>query len=188
MTRPGRYPRSCGSGPSGWCWSTRTSTPGSGWRSPRSPTVWGVVGDAAQVGASGRADAGLRPGLTSDERERLKTLERENRELRRANEILKSAAAFFGRSWTADRRDDRRHRRPQGPLWGRADLPGAADRPVHLPCRPPPTASARAVRDRQLKLRSAGSMPSTSASRAPARCGGSCTAKGSRWPAAPSSD
>ena len=42
------------------------------------------------------ADEGLRPGLTSDERERLKSLERENRELRRANEILKSAAAFFG--------------------------------------------------------------------------------------------
>jgi transposase len=41
-------------------------------------------------------DEGLRPGLTSDERERLKTLERENRELRRANEILQSAAAFFG--------------------------------------------------------------------------------------------
>ena len=36
------------------------------------------------------------PGLTSDERERLKALEREVRELRRANEILKSAAAFFG--------------------------------------------------------------------------------------------
>ena len=41
-------------------------------------------------------DAGLRAGLTSDERERLRALERENRELRRANEILKSAAAFFG--------------------------------------------------------------------------------------------
>jgi transposase len=41
-------------------------------------------------------DGGLRPGLTTDERERLKGLERENRELRRANEILKSAAAFFG--------------------------------------------------------------------------------------------
>ncbi|HEY4728023.1 MAG TPA: IS3 family transposase [Actinomycetes bacterium] len=40
-------------------------------------------------------DEGLRPGLTSDERERLKTLERENRELRRANEILKSAAGFL---------------------------------------------------------------------------------------------
>jgi transposase len=41
-------------------------------------------------------DAGLRPGLTTAERDRLKALERENGELRRANEILKSAAAFFG--------------------------------------------------------------------------------------------
>jgi transposase len=42
-------------------------------------------------------DAGARPGLTSDERNRLRELERENRELRRANEILKTAAAFFAR-------------------------------------------------------------------------------------------
>ena len=41
-------------------------------------------------------DEGLRPGLTTDERTRMKELERENRELKRANEILKSAAAFFG--------------------------------------------------------------------------------------------
>ncbi len=41
-------------------------------------------------------DDGLRPGLTTEERARLKELERENAELRRANEILKSAAAFFG--------------------------------------------------------------------------------------------
>ncbi len=41
-------------------------------------------------------DAGQRPGLTSDERARMKELERENRELRRANEILKAAASFFG--------------------------------------------------------------------------------------------
>ena len=40
-------------------------------------------------------DAGQRPGLTTEEREQLKALERENRELRRANEILKSASAFF---------------------------------------------------------------------------------------------
>ena len=44
----------------------------------------------------GETDDGLRPGLTTNERERLKTLEREVGELRRANEILKSAAAFFG--------------------------------------------------------------------------------------------
>ena len=41
-------------------------------------------------------DEGRRSGLSTDERERLTDLERENRELRRANEILKSAAAFFG--------------------------------------------------------------------------------------------
>ena len=40
-------------------------------------------------------DEGRRPGLSSDERQRLKDLERENRELRRANEILKTASAFF---------------------------------------------------------------------------------------------
>jgi transposase len=43
-------------------------------------------------------DAGRRPGLTTDERQRLKELERENRELRRANEILKLASAFFAKA------------------------------------------------------------------------------------------
>ena len=42
-------------------------------------------------------DDGRRPGLSTEERERLKELERENRELRRANEILKLASAFFAR-------------------------------------------------------------------------------------------
>jgi transposase len=41
-------------------------------------------------------DTGARAGLTTDERARIKQLERENRELRRANEILKAAAQFFG--------------------------------------------------------------------------------------------
>ena len=41
------------------------------------------------------ADAGARPGSTSAEQERIRELERENRELRRANEILKAASAFF---------------------------------------------------------------------------------------------
>jgi transposase len=40
-------------------------------------------------------DRGERAGLTSDERARLAELERENRELRRANEILKTASIFF---------------------------------------------------------------------------------------------
>jgi len=42
-------------------------------------------------------DAGERPGLTTDERARMKELERENFELRRVNEILKAASAFFAR-------------------------------------------------------------------------------------------
>ena len=41
-------------------------------------------------------DGGKRPGVTTEERSRIKELERENRELRRANEILKAASAFFG--------------------------------------------------------------------------------------------
>jgi transposase len=43
-------------------------------------------------------DQGRRPGLTSDEHERLKGLERENQELRRANEILRKASAFFAQA------------------------------------------------------------------------------------------
>lgn len=43
-------------------------------------------------------DSGLRAGVTSDERDRLKQLERENRELKRANEILRKASAFFSQA------------------------------------------------------------------------------------------
>jgi len=46
-------------------------------------------------------DEGKRPGVTSEERRRIAELEKENRELRRANEILKSASAFRGRVLTA---------------------------------------------------------------------------------------
>ena len=41
-------------------------------------------------------DDGVRPGTTTGEAERLRDLEQENRELRRANEILRRAATFFG--------------------------------------------------------------------------------------------
>ena len=43
-------------------------------------------------------EAGVRPGPKSEEDERLKALERENRELRRANESLRKAAAFFAQA------------------------------------------------------------------------------------------
>jgi transposase len=42
-------------------------------------------------------DGGQRPGVTSEQHDRIRELERENRELRRANEILKAASAFFAR-------------------------------------------------------------------------------------------
>jgi transposase len=41
-------------------------------------------------------DSGQRPGVTTEERARIRELERENKELKRANEILKAASAFFG--------------------------------------------------------------------------------------------
>jgi len=43
-------------------------------------------------------DTGMRDGITSEEREHIKALERENKELRRANEILKLASAFFAQA------------------------------------------------------------------------------------------
>src|SRR5690349_15582688 len=62
---------------------------------------------AAKVGASSETlrkwvrqaeiDAGARPGATSEESAELRRLRRENGELRRANEILKAASAFFAR-------------------------------------------------------------------------------------------
>ena len=50
-------------------------------------------------------DGGTRPGLATADRDRIRELERENFELRRANDILKSAAAFFGAE--LDRRSKR---------------------------------------------------------------------------------
>ena len=43
-------------------------------------------------------DRGQRPGLTTGERERIAALERENRELRQANEILRKASAYFAQA------------------------------------------------------------------------------------------
>jgi hypothetical protein len=76
-------------------------------------------------------DQGVRPGATTDERERIKVLERENRELRQANEILRKASAYFAQV-ELDRRF--KHRRASRPPRGRADLPRPADRPVDVLC------------------------------------------------------
>jgi len=43
-------------------------------------------------------DQGTRPGVTTSERERLQQLEKENRELKRANEILRLASAYFAKA------------------------------------------------------------------------------------------
>jgi len=43
-------------------------------------------------------DSGVKPGVSSDQQQRMKELERENRELKRANEILRKAAAFFAQA------------------------------------------------------------------------------------------
>jgi transposase-like protein len=48
--------------------------------------------------AQAERDQGRRTGATTDERERLKALERENRELRQANEILRKASAYFAQA------------------------------------------------------------------------------------------
>jgi transposase len=73
---------------------------GSRWATVQS--VAGKLGCAAQslqrwLGQAER-DAGQRAGLSTPERERLKELERENRELKRANEILRTASAFFAQA------------------------------------------------------------------------------------------
>ncbi len=53
-------------------------------------------------------DSGRRPGVPTAEQQRIAELEREVRELRRANEILKAASAFFARELCATRRRDDR--------------------------------------------------------------------------------
>ena len=71
-------------------------------------TEWAAIGSIAEKFGMSRetlrvwvrraeVDRGARPGITSGEAQRIKELERENRELRRANEILKAASAFFAR-------------------------------------------------------------------------------------------
>ena len=67
-----------------------------------------IVSIAAKIGCTAQTlnewvkkadvDSGRKPGVTSNERERVKALERENRELRQANEILRKASAYFAQA------------------------------------------------------------------------------------------
>ncbi len=80
-------------------------------------------------------DAGVREGVTTSEAQRVKELERENKKLRRANEILKLASAFFAQA-ELDRRlksPEGLHRQAPRCLRGRAALQGLAGRPVGIP-------------------------------------------------------
>ena len=87
------------SGRFGWCGSIRANTPRNGRRSRRLRRRSAARRRRCATGfgrpSGTRASAG---GLTSDERERLKALERENRELRQANEILRKASAYFAQA------------------------------------------------------------------------------------------
>jgi len=73
------------------------------------PSQWSAIQSvASKIGCTGETlrnwvrqaerDAGERDGLTTEERERLKKLEREVRELRQANEILRKASAYFAQA------------------------------------------------------------------------------------------
>lgn len=72
-------------------------------------SISGKIGCTAQTLSEwvkkAEVDSGRKPGLTTDMAARLKALERENRELRQANEILRKASAYFARAEL-----DRRHR------------------------------------------------------------------------------
>ena len=105
---------------------------------------------AAKIGCSGETlrkwlrqherDAGLQDGMTSEVRDRLKALERENRELRQANEILRQGFRLFCPGGARPPVQamiafiDEHRALPRG----RADLPRSADRPVDVsrPRRP----------------------------------------------------
>ncbi len=73
------------------------------------PSQWAaIVSIASKIGCTGETlrkwvrqaerDQGLAHGTTTEERDRLKALERENRELRQANEILRKASAYFAQA------------------------------------------------------------------------------------------
>ena len=76
-------------------------------------------------------DGGVRPGTTTDDKQRIAELERENRELRRANEILKAASAYFARELD-----------PRLPRWssslmrtGTGSVSSRPARSLNSPCR-----------------------------------------------------
>jgi transposase-like protein len=85
--------------------------------------------DHSKLGRRAQVDEGAQPGLTTDERRRMRDLEKENRKFRGANEILKDASIFFATE-----------------LDGRADLQSSSVRPPTYyvaRSRPPPREAER---------------------------------------------
>ena len=121
------------------------------------PSRWtAILSIAAKIECSGQTlnewtkrseiDAGRKAEVTTDEGAKLKALERENRELRQANEILRKASAYIAQAplanagvrlsgkgnSTARSSDDRDDRRASSGARGRVDLLGVADRPIDV--------------------------------------------------------
>jgi len=120
------------------------------------PSLWAAVESiAGMIGCTPQTlhewvkrdqiDQGERAGVTTDERERLKALERENKELRRANEILKLASAFFAQA-------ERRCARPDGNVkrrcCARSNACGTATCACTVPTRSGSNCAARTLQSR----------------------------------------
>ena len=95
MPRSRATPRSCVSGRCGWSGAPRRVPLGVGGDASIAGKFGMTPETLRKLGAAGRGRRRRRPGFTTDERAALKELENENRELRRANEILKAASVFF---------------------------------------------------------------------------------------------
>ena len=128
------------------------------------PSLWAAIESIApEIGCVAQTlnewvkrdeiDNGGRAGVTTTDLQRLKELERENKELRRANEIRSSPVRFLPRrSSTADSSPEGLHRQAPRHSRGRADLQGSADRPVGIPkARSPSPQPGTALRSRSTR-------------------------------------
>src|SRR5229473_5842370 len=95
MTRPNRYPQELRERAVRMVLEHRGEHP-SEWAALCSiASKFGMTAETLRIWVRrAEVDGGKRPGVTSEEKERIRQLERENRELRRANEILKAASAL----------------------------------------------------------------------------------------------
>ncbi len=185
---------SFGSGRCGWCSSTGDEY-ASQWKAIESiAEKLDVDRETLRVWVRrAEVDAGRWPGLTTDERARIKELERENRELRRANEILKAASAFFGAE--LDRQSKRWSRSSTLTVNGSGSSRSAGCS-LSTAARSPRTPTGWRRDDCRRRGPSATSIcaarspvctPRTCRCTAPTWCGPNSTVRALQWRAAPSS-